>query len=1028
MGLRVETPGQISDYFRSFYADSVRALAVRELSPNDGWDSTFGPASVAVGGCYGSTVGEDGQCYCSKGYDWSSSRNQCQSSKDLYHDANFCPAKFGGPIVPLTGAKSISLDLGILIGKERLVLNYDTARQVPGAAGLPTVNGTSKFRPEPMASFGQFWESSLHKTVAIQRNAGTYIQAMSASRGDGRWVSFRNTSTFDFTADPSVRDTLARPPLVYGVGVPNQVWYKDTQGNQEVYEIGPATDETSYLKSVAYASGGGLTYTYSDANTPIATAPVAGLLISIQDHQGRIVQFKYAQPADLTQRPRITQVTDPNGRTTAFAYNTNGGLTGVTWPDAKVRQYLYERSDLKFAVTGVVDEKNARVSTFTYDTAGRATGTQAAGGVNSYSVTYGTPPSWNVVETWDATNSVLWRDHYRLPPQGMVLTMPNGQTSSIPVADVGGTPFISSQSQPAGSGCAASAKATSYNVAGSKTSEDGFDGVRTCYAYDGTSRNLEVTQVQGLASATACSAVTAANASLPAGSRKLSTKWHPVWRKPVAAAAPGTLTTTVYNGQPDPYNGNAAASCVTGNPALPDGTVLPVVCKTVVQGTRDANGSVAFAPAITAVDPSFANVSLLLLADTSDGLSFVDASNYAHVHAAPSSAVAHDLGVFKFGDGSAKFDAAGKFLKYTPAAEFNFGSGDFTVETWAYFTTSGDRAMYYGDADASGGNWQIALERTAANLNAASVVDVNGVAYAITGSAIAANTWIHIALVRSGTSLKLYRNGVLDGSAALPAGVALRVPLGSPTVGRNGDVGTFYGGEYGSYMIGNLDEFRITKGVARYLSNFTVPGTSSVLDTSVSKRTSIYTYDAAGRVLTQTDPRGSTTTNAYYATTSFTGTAPNEVGVSMGDLQTSTNPRGHVTTYNQYDRSGRLLRMTDPNGAVTVFTYTARGFVNTASVTPAGGTARVTTYAYDGNGQQTQVTMPDGAALLYTYDAAHRLTSIADAVGNKATYTLDNMGNRTAEDLKDPLGVLARSISRSFDALNRVQSVTGEPR
>ena len=41
------------------------------------------------------------------------------------------------------------------------------------------------------------------------------------------------------------------------------------------------------------------------------------------------------------------------------------------------------------------------------------------------------------------------------------------------------------------------------------------------------------------------------------------------------------------------------------------------------------------------------------------------------------------------------------------------------------------------------------------------------------------------------------------------------------------------------------------------------------------------------------------------------------------------------------------------------------------------------------------------------------------------TYTLDNMGNRTGEDLKDPGGNLLRNVTRVYDALNRVQSTTG---
>jgi len=41
------------------------------------------------------------------------------------------------------------------------------------------------------------------------------------------------------------------------------------------------------------------------------------------------------------------------------------------------------------------------------------------------------------------------------------------------------------------------------------------------------------------------------------------------------------------------------------------------------------------------------------------------------------------------------------------------------------------------------------------------------------------------------------------------------------------------------------------------------------------------------------------------------------------------------------------------------------------------------------------------------------------------TYTLDNAGNKTGESLKDASGTLVRNITRVFDALGRVQQVTG---
>lgn len=180
-------------------------------------------------------------------------------------------------------------------------------------------------------------------------------------------------------------------------------------------------------------------------------------------------------------------------------------------------------------------------------------------------------------------------------------------------------------------------------------------------------------------------------------------------------------------------------------------------------------------------------------------------------------------------------------------------------------------------------------------------------------------------------------------------------------------------------------------------------------------------------MLTETDPRGGTTTYVYRSSTSFTGVDPNAVGYTVGDLHTVTNAAGHVTEFTSYDKAGRVLQMVDPSGVVTDITYTPRGWVNAVAVTAPGLTARTTGYTYDAAGQLTGVSTPDGTSVTYTYDDAHRLVGAKDAKGNEVAYTLDNMGNRVSEEVKDPTGVLQRTISRSFDALNRLQQTTGAP-
>jgi YD repeat-containing protein len=183
-----------------------------------------------------------------------------------------------------------------------------------------------------------------------------------------------------------------------------------------------------------------------------------------------------------------------------------------------------------------------------------------------------------------------------------------------------------------------------------------------------------------------------------------------------------------------------------------------------------------------------------------------------------------------------------------------------------------------------------------------------------------------------------------------------------------------------------------------------------------SPRTSTYTYNANGSVLTVDGPRtdvSDVTSYAYYAN-------DDPDPGKRGNVATIADALGHVTSIAGYNAHGQPTQIVDANGVATVLGYDARQRLVSRDV---GG--EVTVYDYDGAGQLTKVTLPDGSFLSYTYDPAHRLTGISDIQGNRIAYTLDAMGNRTKEEVFDPAGALALTRSRVFDGLNRLAQEIG---
>lgn len=181
---------------------------------------------------------------------------------------------------------------------------------------------------------------------------------------------------------------------------------------------------------------------------------------------------------------------------------------------------------------------------------------------------------------------------------------------------------------------------------------------------------------------------------------------------------------------------------------------------------------------------------------------------------------------FKFGSSSIALDGAANTHVSTPSsADFDMGSGDFTMEAWIYKTSAGTGFPgLFARGDNTQNQWVLCWPNAGARLEFY-VSTVNGSSSSYTAQGLNTTTdtplnqWVHIALVRYNGATKLYQNGVLIGTATtnspletVTTGKPLRVGF-LPAVGQATDTGDRF--------VGYLHAW-ISKG-ARYTAPFTPP-------------------------------------------------------------------------------------------------------------------------------------------------------------------------------------------------------------
>ncbi|MDH0868006.1 hypothetical protein N5D62_26205, partial [Mitsuaria sp. GD03876] len=516
------------------------------------------------------------KCGAAMNTTWRSDLGLCMGYRDV-PAAQTCQstAERGNPINVLTGQKSQREHVLSWGRQHALVLTY---------APLDERNGLSRYRGST-PRFGPLWHSNLHKQ-GLQNGGGAGFVAF--QRGDGTMSTFDD---YGATRTSSVERDRARWDSTLGAWL----YYDMAASAIERYGAG----QVNSLRRVHYADGRYLDIRYGVALVRADANLFMPVISEVADESGRVVKFAYEPDPTYFSTLRVSMVTDPAGREYKFAYEASGAMAAILSPDGTVRGYLYERADLPWAITARIDEDGARYGTYDYDAAGRAISTATGTRGERWQVSWPNPPEWLITTQDDNASRRIVRKRQASGAVQATLTGPDGRTEVVEGAPLSGSPMLKSQSQPAGAGCEAANSSLKYDGEGNVIERVDFNGNQSCHAYV-AGRQLESSRVEGLPVGAACATLLGSGAPMPAGARKLSSEWHPLWRMATRKAEPRRITTLVYNGQPDRFNGNVVASCAPADAVLPDGKPIVVLCKQVEQATTDDTGAQGFNAALQA--------------------------------------------------------------------------------------------------------------------------------------------------------------------------------------------------------------------------------------------------------------------------------------------------------------------------------------------------------------------------------------------------------------------------------------------
>ena len=171
---------------------------------------------------------------------------------------------------------------------------------------------------------------------------------------------------------------------------------------------------------------------------------------------------------------------------------------------------------------------------------------------------------------------------------------------------------------------------------------------------------------------------------------------------------------------------------------------------------------------------------------------------------------------------------------------FNMGTGDFTIEAWYYFTSFSNSFGHYDQwAGSSTGAGNVQMWNSTSAQGKIKWY-YNGSNNFTSSTTMSTGQWYHVAYVRESGTLKMYFNGTVDSNTQSY----------SSQFGKTGTV--YFGDQHaggGGAPQYYIDDLRVTKGLARYTSNFTAPTTAHLTSAGDSLKNIIVNEDADGIIV-----------------------------------------------------------------------------------------------------------------------------------------------------------------------------------